>query len=111
MPVTVNKYDHVAVLTSKEDLNRETVDQFRHVAEKCLNEGINSMVVDCGMMSAIDSAGLEALLDLQDRCEDSLGCVKLCTLDETLAKVLEITRLIRRFEVFADLDSAVKSFS
>ncbi len=111
MSVTVNKYDHVAVLTSKEDINRETVEQFKSAAEKCLDEGINSFVVDCASMSAIDSAGLEALLDLQDKCEDSLGSVKLCALDETLAKVLEITRLVRRFEVFADMDAAVKSFT
>lgn len=111
MPTTVTKYEHVAVLTSKDDLNRETVDQFKHCAEKCVGEGVSSLVVDCSHMTAIDSAGLEALLDLQDKCEDALGSVKLCSLDDTLSKVLEITRLVRRFEIFPDLDSAVKSFS
>ena len=63
------------------------------------------------MVTAIDSEGLEALLDVQDKCEDEYGNVKLCGLDETAQKILEITRLDRRFEVFGDLDATVKSFA
>ncbi len=111
MATNVVKYDQVAVLTSKDDFTREAVDTLRSAAEKCMNEGFHNMVVDCSHVSAVDSVGLETLLDLQDRCEDQLGCVKLCVLDETLEKILVITRLIRRFETFNDLDSAVRSFS
>lgn len=111
MPTTVAKYDTVAVLTSKEDLTRDSIEQFRHVAEKCMNEGFHNLLVDCTQVHAIDSVGLEALLELQDRCEDQLGCVKLCALEESISKILDITRLVRRFESFEDLDSAVRSFA
>lgn len=111
MPTNVVKYDSVAVLTSKEDLMRDSIDQFKHVADKCMAEGFHNLVIDFTNVDGIDSIGLETLLDLQDRCEDQLGCVRLCALNETIAKVLEITRLVRRFESFEDLDSAVRSFA
>ncbi|HWL94666.1 MAG TPA: STAS domain-containing protein [Phycisphaerae bacterium] len=111
MPTSVVKYNHVAVLTSKDDFTRDSIDQFRHAAKKCVEEGFNSLVLDCAHVGAIDSVGLETLLEMQDKCEDLVGCVKLCALDETIERILTITRLIRRFETFPDLDSAVRSFS
>jgi len=110
MSINVSQYEHVTVLTTKEDLAGEAVDALRHKFDKCLEEGRCHLVVDCTAIDAIDSAGLEALLAAQHRCEDALGVVKLCGLDETCAKILEITRLNRRFEVFDNLESAVKSF-
>lgn len=110
MPTSVVKYDSVAVLTSKEDLSRDSIDQFRNAASRCMDEGYFSLVVDFSAVGSIDSIGLETLLDLQDQCEERLGCVRLCALDETVQKILEITRLNRRFETFPDLDSAVRSY-
>lgn len=110
MSTTVNKYGDVAVLSVKDDLAGDSVEQFLERANQTVNEGINLVVVDCTKLHVIDSRGLEALLEVQARCEELLGTVKLCAVDEACAKILEITRLASRFEAFADLDSAVKSF-
>src|SRR5688572_30461372 len=111
MPAKVTKYDHVSVITSIEDLAGDAVDNVRARTEQCLNDGSKNIVVDCAGVEALDSAGLELLLDLQDRCEDGYGSVKLCNLDATMSTILYITRLKRRFECFDDLDAAVASFS
>jgi len=111
MGTSIAKYDHVAVLTVKDDLAGEALEDFSVRAEQCMAEACYCLVVDCSAVGGFDSAGLEALLDFQDKCEEELGSVKLCSLDESLCKVLEITRLKRRFEIFSDLDAAVRSFS
>lgn len=110
MATTINKYDNVAVLVVKDDLAGDGLDNFNARVEQCMAEGFHCIVVDCSSVGGVESAGLEALLDIQDRCEGELGSVKLCGLDETLQKILEITRLKRRFEVFNDLDTAVRSY-
>ena len=111
MPTSVTNYSNVTVLTVKDDLSADAVSSFSGKASKEIDAGQRQFVVDCTGIHGVDSAGLEALLDMQNKCEEQLGAVKLCGLDETCRKVLEITRLARRFEVFDDLDAAVKSFS
>lgn len=111
MPTKITNYGNVAVLISSEDLVGDAAQAFSAKAEHCLSEGSLNFVVDCSTVRGVDSQGLESLLSLQDKCEESFGVVKLCCLDDTLKKILEITRLTRRFEAFDDLDSAVKSFS
>jgi anti-sigma B factor antagonist len=111
MSAKVTKYENVSVITATEDLAGDAVDTVRVRAEQCIQDGSRNIVIDCDSVEALDSAGLELLLDLQDRCEDGYGSVKLCNLDATMSTILYITRLKRRFECFDDLDTAVASFS
>ncbi len=104
-------YGNVTVLSVNEDLCGDVVELFNQRAAEFLQEHKRNIVVDCSALGAVDSAAMESLLDLQDKCEDELGSVKLCGLSATLKKVLEITRLARRFETFDDLESAVRSFA
>ncbi len=110
MGTTLTKYDDVTVLTVKDDLGGDELEGFVESAARCGREQLHHLVIDCAAITALDSGGLEALADLQDQCEEEFGSVKLCALDNTLKKILDITRLARRFEVFGDLDAAVKSF-
>ena len=111
MSTSINKYNDVAVLTIKDDLTGDALEGFNRRTEECIDEGCHNIVIDCADVTTIDSGGLEALSDLQDKCEREFGAVKLCGLDEILTKILEITRLLRRFEVLPDVDAAVRSFS
>jgi len=110
MSIKVAEYEDVTVLTVNDELTMDTVGPFNERAADCLDGGCFNIVVDCSSIAGFDSAGLEALLLLQDKCEDQFGAVKLCGLDQTCAKILEITRLARRFEMFEDLESTVRSF-
>ena len=111
MSTAVSKYGEIVVLTPKAELIGDQVAEFSAKAAELAQERAHSVVIDFSAVEGLDSAGLEALLDLQTRCEDDLGCVKLCEVDATCRKILEITRLARRFEMFDDLESAVKSFA
>jgi anti-anti-sigma factor len=110
MTTKITDYGGVTVLNVSEDLSGDAVEVFGQQAAECLREHKHNIVIDCSAVGAMDSAALESLLDLQDKCEEELGSVKLCGLSATCGKVLEITRLARRFEAFEDLDSAVRSF-
>lgn len=110
MTTRVQRYDSVAVLTTNEELGGEALPTFAEKANASFADGCPNIVIDCESVPSVDSSGLEFLLELQDRCEEMFGAVKLCNLDDTLQTVFRITRLSRRFEMFDDLDSAVRSF-
>jgi anti-anti-sigma regulatory factor len=46
---------------------------------------------------------------VQQQCDENLGQVRLCKPDETCRKILQVTRLDGRFDVFADVTEAVKT--
>jgi anti-sigma B factor antagonist len=67
------------------------------------------VVLDMEYLTLLDSAGLELLLWLIDDVADRGGRLKLVRPDETVRKILQITRLDRRFDVHESIEAAARS--
>ena len=80
------------------DLAGSNAAELRAVAEECLKDDRRDFMIDLSDAMTCDSVGLEALTWLQRECEDRLGLVKLCGLNELITKILELTRLRSRFQ-------------
>jgi anti-anti-sigma factor len=110
MPVKLEEYDGVCVLSATGDFTGEDVAAARKVAVEFIeNRQITDFVVDLEKTSFVDSEGLEALLWIKRRCEDLFGQFKLAGAGENVKKILEITRLGRRFENAPDVPTALKT--
>ena len=110
MPTKSEKYGDVVVISVEAEFAGDAVSQFRTVAERQSTPENLWFVIDFQKTSALDSAGLEALLWFRERVEGNTGLVKVCGLDETCAKIFELTRFDRKFEVFPGLSAAVESY-
>jgi anti-anti-sigma factor len=109
MPVKQDEYNRTCVLSIIGDLAGEEVALLQKHADEAADENQVDFVVDLEKSGFIDSDGLETLLAIKSRCEDSHGQLKLATLDENVKKILEITRLAHRFECHPDLTSALRT--
>jgi anti-anti-sigma factor len=110
MNITHENYGHVTVLSLKGEFTADDVDGFQKNVAELMDHDARDFVVDMEKVPFIDSAALESLLDLRDKSSDALGMVKLAATDESVAKILEMTRLDQQFERFPDMIEAVKSF-
>ena len=111
MTTTASKYGDVVVLSVDSDFTGDTVGQFRRVCQEQMScEDVLWYVLDFEKTVDMDSSGLEALLWFRDEVESRTGLVKVCNLNETCAKIFELTRFDRKFEVFEALPEAVKSY-
>ena len=109
MTIRCEDYDHVTVLSIAGEFNSEGTDAFRqHVSER-LGRKVRFFVVDLQQTSFLDSKALESLMWVQEQCDERLGTVRLCNPDETCRKILQVTRLDGRFDIFADVTEAVKT--
>jgi anti-sigma B factor antagonist len=70
----------------------------------------HQVVLDLDSIEVLDSRGLEALLNVQERVRALGGEVKIATTNVTNRKILEITRLDQQLEVFEDIVDAVRTF-
>ena len=109
MNVRCDDYDHVTVVGLTGELNAGTADVFRKQIEVRLARKVRFFVVDLEAITFIDSKGLEALLWVQEQCDEQLGQIRLCKPDDTCRKILQVTRLDGRFDVFTDVTEAVKT--
>lgn len=109
MSVRCEDYDHVSVIAVTGELNADTIDALRRQVDDRLAAKARFFVIDLERTTFIDSRGLETLLYIQEQCDERLGQVRLCKPDDTCHKILEVTRLDGRFDIFNDLTEAVKT--
>ncbi|MFB3891515.1 MAG: STAS domain-containing protein [Phycisphaerae bacterium] len=110
MNVTAETYGHTVMLHLKGELTEDSIQAFRQVTDHHLSgKEVVDLALNMENVPFIDSAGLEFLLDLQDRLAERLGQIKLIKPDDNVRKILEITRLAATFETFRDVTEAVKA--
>jgi anti-sigma B factor antagonist len=109
LKLTHEDYDHLTVLTLHGDLTADHVAALRQAAQQRLEQKKNDFVLDLREVEFVDSAGLEALLWLQEQSGERLGQVRLAGATPNVEKILQITRLSPRFDRHPDVDAAIKS--
>ena len=105
------KQGALSVIEAGAPLLRDSCADFNAVVETCLEEGTGQVVVDMREVSLIDSAGLEALVDLQDRCLRQGGVLKLGGLTRLCEDIFRVTGLEEQIEIFPDVIVAMGSFA
>ncbi len=91
-----------------------TVDDLESTSETLLarsRTGQPRMLIDMSGVPLMDSAAMELLLDLQDGCSQRGGVVKLVGLSVLCREVMEVTGLLRQFELFDNQITALGSFA
>ena len=100
-------FGDVIVVHTPEELGADQAESFEALVVRLERRYV---VLDLDGTESLDSAGLAALWNSRDSLRELGGDVKLATTNATNRKVLEITRLDRRLEVFDSVIDAVKSF-
>ncbi len=84
-------------------------EEFKSTVLEWLNEN-KELLFDLSGMDHIDSSGLGALVSLLQKAVSMGGTVKLACLQPKPRIVFDISKVYRVFEIFDDVDKALKSF-
>ncbi|MBN1765016.1 MAG: STAS domain-containing protein [Sedimentisphaerales bacterium] len=68
------------------------------------------IILNLSETNCIDSAGLELIKRHHRQMKDRGLRLKVCSMNKLVGKILDLTRLSRRFEIYPDTTSAVRSF-
>lgn len=101
----------VTVFRVSGEFNIDSVARFNETVAERIAQQHRDFVVDLSGVTAIDSAGLEALTALQRRCEEQLGLLRIAGADATVRKILEITRLDRSLTLCDSTQEALGAFA
>ena len=111
MKIKTQNYGDVTVIELHGELTIDFTDQFQGVITTTAKESNFGVILDMSNVGFIDSQGLEQLLWARDYCNENNCQLRLAGLDESCAKILEITRLNSEFDQYSELAEAVKSFA
>jgi anti-anti-sigma factor len=111
MKVNTQDYDEVTVVALAGELDDDSKDLLKHTVTETVSQGNSGIVLDMSEVGFIDSQGLEQLLWSRDYCNENRCDFRLAGLDENCMKIMEITRLDKEFDHYAELAEAVKSFA
>ncbi len=110
MTIQESKQGAVTVLKPQGPLVNDDTRVFSARLTATLRGAMGRCVVDASAIPYVDSAALEALVQVTDDLAGNGQALKLCGVNETLRQVLELTGLSPRFEHFEDVNTAVRSF-
>ena len=109
MKMSFQDYDFITVLTLSGEYTIDDTDQFARAVRERRKSGIRDVLIDCEHLEFIDSAGLESWIRLQEELGMEGGQFRLVNPEDTVKKILELTRLDLAFEAHAEVELAVKS--
>jgi len=109
MKLSYEDHGPITVLTISGDLTADQVEAFRRSCLDRFAAGVRDIVLDLEYLTFVDSAGLEALLWMIEEASERGGQLRLVKPDPTVGKILEISRLDRRFNIHQSIESAAKS--
>jgi len=111
MRIETQNYNNVTFVQLQGELAADFVQTFCDTCSDLMDNNAPCVVLDMSKVSFIDSTALERLLWLRDFAAQAACQLKIAALDENCAKILEITRLKDKFDSYAELAEAVKSFA
>ena len=104
------KQGAIDVIDGTESLVHDHLEYVQKLIDECLAEGQPMTVIDMGRVKLIDGAGLELLVDAQDRYEQRGGTLKLAAPNSLCRDILSVSGVAEMFDVYDDVASAVGSF-
>jgi anti-anti-sigma factor len=107
MQLPTEIFGDVVVIHSPEELAADQAEAFERLVA---DTEPRRVVLDLDNTEALDSRGLEAVLNAHEHLRKEGGDVRIATTNAINRKILEITRLDQKLDVFDCVIDAVKSY-
>ncbi|WP_455222920.1 STAS domain-containing protein [Kaarinaea lacus] len=102
--------EHVTVINLKGELDGNTYKDLQAKVDEIIAGNVNNLLIDMSDLSFMGSAGLRALHTSSNSAKENGGTVKLLKPSDAAKRVLKTLGFDQFFDVFDDLDEAIKSF-
>ncbi|WP_016949171.1 STAS domain-containing protein [Anabaena sp. PCC 7108] len=95
----------VKVLTIEKNLNADTSEEFQQDIAQILESGAKIVLVDCQNITFLDSSGLGTLVLAFKMLRDVGTKMVLCSINEQVRMIFELTSMNEVFEIFPSQDA------
>ena len=107
MKVSEEKKDQVLILELKGKLDVGTSKDLEDILTGWIDRGETRLVLDGAELSYVSSSGLRVLLVAAKKLAAPAGKIVLCSLNERIKRIFDMTGFAGLFEVYDSRDAAV----
>jgi len=101
---------YAAVLSLAGSLDGHTSIKFDEYLQATTSAGFSHLILDCGKLDYISSAGIGVLAATIKRCRDGKGDIRLCSVEDKMRRVMQIIGLLSLVKTYDDDKAAAASF-
>lgn len=110
MRIHEEKHGAVTVVRPEGPLTEPDTETLAPRLQTLARQSLGRFALDVSAVPYIDSAGLEMLADVLDQMTGAGQTLRLCSVNETLREVFDLTGLATQIEQYEDANSVVRSF-
>jgi anti-anti-sigma factor len=99
-----------AVLSLSGSLDGHTSIKFDEYLQSVTSAGFSHLILDCGRLEYLSSAGIGVLAATIKRCRDGRGDIRLCRVEDKMRRVMQIIGLLSLVKTYDDEKLAAASF-
>lgn len=92
-------------------LDAHTAPEFEKAIQAEIDGGHLQLIVDCGKLTYISSAGLGVFMGFIEELRESEGDIKICSLTPKVEQVFEILGFHALYDIVPDTAAAVQRFA
>ena len=101
---------YAAVLSLSGSLDGHTSIKFDEYLQAVTSAGFSHLILDCGKLEYLSSAGIGVLAATIKRCRDGKGDIRLCSVEDKMRRVMQIIGLLSLVKVYENEKAAAASF-
>ena len=110
MDITTTNRDDVTVVQIQGNLDTGTAPAAEENLQGLIDDGRLKILVDFSTLDYISSAGLRVLLSTSKKLRSSGGEIRLCSLNETVAEIFDMSGFSTILSVFPGAAEALEGF-
>lgn len=110
MKISVDERETIAVIAIEGNVMQEYVSLFRSRLADLIERGKTKIVIDMTESSYMSSMCLAAIVEAKNRTMREGGDVVLACVSDLVLNLLQITNLIKKFELYPTVKDAVQAF-
>jgi anti-sigma B factor antagonist len=110
MEIVKTENGSIAVLRLKGRFDAHEVEPVNAWLQEQVEKGYIKIIINLDGVNFIDSTALSTLVRGLKKCRENQGDLHLCSLQQPVRVIFELTRLDKAFDIFAMEDEAVSAF-
>jgi anti-sigma B factor antagonist len=110
MEITERQQDDISIFSLSGRLDSNTSPDFEKRLSEVIHQGTRRLVVDCGALDYISSAGLRVILKATKDIKRAEGLLALCAMKDYVREVFEIAGFDTFLPIFTSLEDALQQF-
>jgi anti-sigma B factor antagonist len=103
--------ENLTILALDGFLDAHTAPEFENAIQKEIEGGNIRLIVDCGRLTYISSAGLGVFMGFIEEVRERGGDIKICSLSPKVRQVFEILGFPALYDILDDVPATVQRFT